>query len=64
VTCRADSLRNAIANAITDNVKAYGVEDVCVYLLGLDPVGPDAGDPFHSKRVYVKSRLIRKSVAA
>jgi hypothetical protein len=60
---RADGLRNAIANAIADNVKSYDVEDVCVYLLGLDPAGPDAGDPFQSKRVYVKSRLIRKSVA-
>jgi hypothetical protein len=60
---RADSLRNAIAIAIAENVKSYDVEDVCVHVLGLDPAGPDAGDPFNSKRVYVKSRLIRKSVA-
>ncbi len=60
---RADGLRNGIANAIAENVKSYDVEDVCVHLLGLDPAGPEAGDPFNSKRVYVKSRLIRKSVA-
>lgn len=60
---RADSLRNAIANAIADNVKSYNVEEVCVFLLGLDPAGPDAGDPFNGKRVYVKSRLIRKTLA-
>jgi hypothetical protein len=60
---RADSLRNGIANAIAENVKSYDVEGVCINLLGLDPAGPDAGDPFNSKRVYVKSRLVRKSVA-
>jgi very-short-patch-repair endonuclease len=59
---RAENLRNAIAGAIAENVKSYDVEDVCVHLLGLDPAGPNAGDPFHSKRVYVKSRLIRKGV--
>ena len=60
---RADGLRNGIANAIAENVKSYDVEDVCVHLLGLGPAAPEAGDPFNSKRVYVKSRLIRKSVA-
>jgi very-short-patch-repair endonuclease len=60
---RAENLRNAIANAIAENVKSYNVEDVCVHVLGLPPAGPDAGDPFNSKRVYVRSRLIRRSVA-
>jgi hypothetical protein len=60
---RADSLRTAIANAIAENVKAYNVEEVCVHLLGLESAGPEAGDPSYSKRVYVKSWLIRRSGA-
>ena len=59
---RAENLRNAIANAIAENVKSYDVEDVCAHVLGLPPAGPDAGDPFNSKRVYVRSRLGRRSV--
>jgi len=50
---RADSLRSAIANAIAENVKSYDVEDVCVHALGLDPAGPDAGNPFNSESAYV-----------
>jgi hypothetical protein len=58
----ADHLRNGIANAIAENVKAYDVKDVCVHLLGLDAADCEAGDPYFSKRVYVRSRLVRKSV--
>jgi hypothetical protein len=34
---RKDELRNAIANAVAENVMAYDVADVCVSLLGLEP---------------------------
>ena len=59
---RKQNLREAIAGAIAENVKSYDVADVCVQLLGLEPAGPGE-DPFHSKRVYVRSRLINKSIA-
>jgi hypothetical protein len=59
---RADHLRNGIADAIAENVKAYDVKDVCIQLLGLDATDCEAGDPYFSKRVYVKSRLVRKPV--
>ena len=61
-TVRKQALRAAITEAIAENVKAYDVESVCVQLLGLDPAGPGE-DPFHSKRVYVRSRLLNKSIA-
>lgn len=54
-------VRDAIADAIAENVKAYDVANVCVQLLGLDPASPGE-DPFHSKRVYVRSRLLNKSI--
>lgn len=60
---RAENLRNVIANAIAENVKSYDVEEVCAHVLGLPPASPDAGDPFNSKRVYVRSRSGRRSVA-
>jgi hypothetical protein len=59
---RKQNLRDAIANAIAENVKAYDVADVCVHLLGLDPPASAYDDPMSSKRVYVRSRLIHKSV--
>ena len=34
---------------------------VCVDLLGLEPAAPGE-DPFHSKRVYVRGRLLNKSI--
>src|SRR5208282_471023 len=59
---RKQNLREGITDAIAEHVKAYDVADVCVHLLGLDPAGPGE-DPFHSKRVYVRSRLLHKSIA-
>ena len=53
---RRQKLREAIADAIAENVKAYDVADVCVDLLGLEPPG-EGEDPFYSKRVYVRGRL-------
>lgn len=48
-------LRAAIAESIAGNLKSYNVAAFCVSL-GLAPAGKDE-DPFHSKRVYVGSRL-------
>ena len=59
---RRQKLREAIADAIAENVKAYDVADVCVDLLRLEPPG-EGEDPFYSKRVYVKGRLLNKSIA-
>ena len=59
---RRQELRGAIANAIAENVKAYDVAAVCEHVLGLDPPKDAFDDPFSSKRVYVRSRLMRKSV--
>lgn len=59
---RKENFRVAIANAIAENVKAYDVADVCVYLLGLDPQKDEWDNPSNSKRVYVKSRLANKSL--
>jgi hypothetical protein len=59
---RKQKLREAIADAIAENVKAYDVAGVCVDLLGLEPAG-NGEDPFNSKRVYVRGRLLKKSVA-
>lgn len=58
---RRQKLREAIADAITENVKAYDVADVCVDLLGLEPPG-EGEDSFYSKRVYVRGRLLNKSI--
>jgi hypothetical protein len=60
---RKQELRDAIADAIAENVKAYDVADVCVHLFGLDPPQSVYDDPYKSKRVYVRSRLMYKSVA-
>ncbi|HKG04522.1 MAG TPA: hypothetical protein VKB03_15190 [Conexibacter sp.] len=48
-------LRQAIAEALANNVKAYSLEDACV-ALGLPPAR-DGENPFDSKRVYVNTRL-------
>jgi len=53
---RKEDLRNAIAEAIAANVKAYDVPTVCESLLGLVPA--PYGDPFRSKFTYVKSLLL------
>jgi hypothetical protein len=56
----ADRLRQEIASLIADRVKAYDVEKVCTSL-GLDP--PEEGaDPYRSKFIYVKSRLLGHSM--
>jgi len=60
---RAEDLRNAIANAIAESVKAYDVAAVCVSLLGLDPPKDEWDNPSSSKRVYVKSRLLSRSIS-
>jgi hypothetical protein len=51
-----NALREAIAETIAVNVKAYDIAAVCV-ALGLDPCGPNE-DPMRSKRVYVTHKLI------
>jgi len=52
-------LREAIADAIADNKKAYNVPTICT-ALGL--VSGDSNEAFSSKRVYVRSRIITKSI--
>lgn len=52
-------LREAIADAIAVNEKAYDVPTICT-ALGLAP--GDSGEAFSSKRVYVRSRIIAKSM--
>jgi hypothetical protein len=54
------ALREAIAGAL-HVVKSYELAAVCEYL-GLEPQKPDE-DPFHSKRIYVRSRLQRKTLS-
>jgi len=56
------ALRDAIANAVADNVNAYEVADVCIQLLGLAPPKNEYDDPFASKRLYVGARLKGKSI--
>jgi len=60
---RKQELRDAIAEAIAGSVKAYDVAEVCERLFGLDPPASVYDDPFKSKRVYVRSRLMYKPVA-
>ena len=52
-------LREAIADAIADNEKAYDVPTICT-ALGL--ASGDSNEAFSSKRVYVRSRIITKSI--
>lgn len=52
----AVDLRDAIAEALWRNVKAYDLAEFCV-LLGLAPQRADE-DPSYSKRVYANSRLL------
>lgn len=54
------ALREAIAGAL-HVVKAYELAAACEYL-GLEPQKPDE-DPFNSKRIYVRSRLQRKTLS-
>lgn len=51
-----DRLRDAIADALADKVKAYNLAAVCVRL-GMAAQGQDE-NPFYSKRVYVHNRLL------
>lgn len=55
-------LREAIAETMADCVKSYDVADACV-ALGLAPARDESDDPFRSKRVYVRSRLIGKPIS-
>jgi very-short-patch-repair endonuclease len=52
-------LREAIADVIADNEKAYDVPTICT-ALGL--ASGDSNEAFSSKRVYVRSRIITKSI--
>lgn len=52
-------LREEISTVIANNEKAYDVPDICV-ALGL--ASGDSGEAFSSKRVYVRSRIITKSM--
>lgn len=52
-----DAVRDAIANALAAHVKSYDLPEVCV---GLGLAEGEGGEAFSSKRVYVKSRLLRK----
>ncbi|MER8160069.1 hypothetical protein [Streptomyces sp. NPDC094472] len=54
------ALREAIAGAL-HVVKAYELAAACEYL-GLEPQKPDE-DPFNSKRIYVRSRLQKKTLS-
>jgi len=48
----ASDLRDALANAISAEVKAYNVADFCTKI-GLGPTSEDFGDPMNSKATYV-----------
>jgi very-short-patch-repair endonuclease len=52
-------LREAIANVIAENEKAYDVPTICT-AFGLEPGEPQ--EAMSSKRVYVRSRIIAKSI--
>jgi abortive infection Abi-like protein len=52
-----DALRNAIADTLANNVKAYDLPGIGIGL-GLTP--GEGADAYRSKRVYVKSRLLQK----
>ena len=52
-------LRDAIAGALWEYVKAQDLTEVCVFL-GLKPPG-EYEYPFSSKRSYVRARLLNKS---
>jgi hypothetical protein len=52
-----NELRNAIADVLRSNTKAYETEGACDSL-GMPPAS-DGADPWTSKIVYVRSRLIR-----
>jgi len=52
-------LRDAIAGALWEYVKAQDLAEVCVFL-GLEPQG-EYENPFSSKRSYVRARLLNKS---
>jgi hypothetical protein len=52
----------AVAATGSPRTGVTAVADVCVDLLGLEPPG-EGEDPFYSKRVYVRGRLLNKSIA-
>lgn len=54
------ALRDGICEALWEYVNARDLADVCVHL-GLEPQG-EGEDPFHSKRGYVRHRLVTKSL--
>lgn len=53
-------LRDAIAEALWEYVRAQDLAEVCVFL-GLDPQD-EYEDPFYSKRRYVRARVRTKSI--
>jgi very-short-patch-repair endonuclease len=55
------TLRNAITEALWENVKSYDLAEVCEYL-GLAPQS-EREEPNLSKRAYVNSRLLGKDLA-
>ncbi len=57
----ANELRDLIADSIAAHLKSYEVAGFCVRL-GLLPAG-SGENPFSSKRVYVRGRLLEKSLA-
>lgn len=53
-------LRGAIAEALWEYVRAQDLAEVCMFL-GLDPQG-EYEDPFCSKRGYVRTRILNKTM--
>jgi hypothetical protein len=54
------AVRDAICEALWENVKAQDLAEVCVHL-GLEPRA-DSEDPFSSKRTYVRRRLLNTPI--
>ncbi len=52
-------LRDAIADVLAENVKAYNLAEVCV-ALGLEGQRDEYDSPSSSKRVYVRARILTK----
>jgi hypothetical protein len=54
-------VREAIADAIRDNLRSYDVAEFCSEELGLEPQRDQYDDPHHSKRGYVLDRIKTKN---
>jgi hypothetical protein len=55
-----NELREAIADTLAEYTKAYETEEACNGL-GMPPAPEGSDGPWHSKRVYVRSRLAGRS---